>query len=248
MKLGKKPARKNAVLFKLSNYVDKRVLPKPPKSFGHEDLISPNAWQMLGNDQYGDCVFAGAAHETMLWNAEAGSQVNFTDKAVLSDYSTVTGFDPNDPASDQGTDMQEAASYRRKTGIVDAKGKRHKVVAYLALTPGDISDLYVAMYLFGGVGFGFRFPKSAAAQFDAGKPWRVVARSPIEGGHYVPLVAHRNSILCVTWGRVQHMSLAFYKHYNDESVVYISEERLKDGKSLEGFNLAQLKADLAQLS
>src|SRR5215468_8854266 len=123
-KLGKKPARPGAVKFKLANYLVKLKLPTPPQVFGHEGLIGAN-WGMLGNDQYGDCVWAGAAHETMLWNKEAARAVSFSDKSVLSDYSAATGFDPNDPSTDQGTDMQAAASYRKKTGIRDAKGKRH---------------------------------------------------------------------------------------------------------------------------
>jgi hypothetical protein len=133
LKLGKKPARPGAVKFKLANYLEKLKLPTPPKVFGHEGLIGAN-WEMLGNDQYGDCVWAGAAHETMLWNKEAARTVTFNNQSVLKDYSAVTGFNPNDPNTDQGTDMQVAASYRRKTGVRDAAGKRHKVIAYLALT------------------------------------------------------------------------------------------------------------------
>ena len=132
LKLGKKPARPGAVKLKLAKYLVKPKLPTPPKVFGHEALIGPN-WEMLGNDQYGDCVWAGAAHETMLWNKEAARAVTFNNQSVLKDYSAVTGFNPNDPNTDQGTDMQVAASYRRKTGVLDANGKRHKVIAYLAL-------------------------------------------------------------------------------------------------------------------
>ena len=76
-KLGKKPARPGAVKFKLANYLEKLKLPTPPKVFGHEGLIGAN-WGMLGNDQYGDCVWAGAAHETMLWNKEAARTVTFS--------------------------------------------------------------------------------------------------------------------------------------------------------------------------
>jgi len=247
MKLGKKPARKDAVLFKLANYIDTTALPKPPTFFGHEEAIGSNLWQMLGNDNYGDCVWAGAAHETMLWNKERNQSVTFNDKSVLSDYSAVTGFNPNDPNSDQGTDMQEAASYRRKTGVLDANGKRHKVAAYLAIKPGDLTEHYIAMYLFGAVGIGIEFPQSAMNQFNQGKAWSVVKGSPIEGGHYIPLVAHRSNLICVTWGRLEHMTLAFFEKYNDESIAYVSEEILTSGKSPEGFNLTQLKADLAAL-
>src|SRR4029077_612040 len=140
LKLGKKPARPGAVKFKLANFLVKTKLPTPPKVFGHQDLIGGN-WQTLGNDRYGDCVWAGAAHETMLWNKEADRTVAFNNQSVLKDYSPGTGFDPNDPNTDQGTDMQVAASYRRKTGVRDAAGKRHKVIAYLALTTGNADQL-----------------------------------------------------------------------------------------------------------
>jgi hypothetical protein len=70
LKLGKKPARPGAVKFKFANFLVKPKLPTPPKVFGHEGLIGAN-WEVRGNDHYGDCVWAGAAHETMLWNKEA---------------------------------------------------------------------------------------------------------------------------------------------------------------------------------
>lgn len=246
-KLGKAPARKGAVKLRLRDYLDTSILPKPPKSFGHEDLV-PGAWNMLGNDSYGDCVWAGAAHETMLWNAEAGKQIVFSDQAVLSDYTAVTGFSQGDPNSDQGTDMQVAASYRRKTGVVDAGGTRHQVAAYLAITPGDVEEHKLALYLFGAVGIGIRFPGYAMDQFNEGKPWTRHLFYSIEGGHYIPLVARRGGrFVCVTWGREQPMTDAFFKKFNDESVAYVSLETLKDGRSLEGFNAAQLQADLEAL-
>jgi hypothetical protein len=44
------------------------------------------------------------------------------------------------------------------------------------------------------------------------------------------------------------MTPRFYKKYCDEVVAYVSEEALTTGgKTLEGFDLAQLKADLSTL-
>jgi len=194
------------------------------------------------------CVWAGAAHETMLWNAMARKTVMFTDAGVLSDYSAVTGFNPRNPASDQGTDMLEAASYRRKVGVLDGGGKRHKVAAYLGITPGDPVEHAVALYLFGAVGLGIEVPSSAITQFNVGKPWDVAKRSSILGGHYIPLVAKRNNMFsCVTWGRIQPMTMKFLQKYCDQSIVYVSEEMLTNGKSLEGFDKATLLADLNAL-
>lgn len=247
MKLGKLPARKDAIKFKLNDYIDLSKLPKPPKTFGHENLVDPTGWLMLGNNEYGDCLWAGAAHETRMWNLEAGNSVDFTDASVLSDYSAVTGFKPSDPSTDQGTDMQVAANYRRKTGVLDAHGNRHKVAAYLALKPGDVTELYIAMYLFGAVGIGLEFPASGMDQFNAGKPWSVVKGASIEGGHYVPLVARRKSLECITWGKAQALTVGFLEKYNDESIVYISDEALTNNKSPEGFNAMQLQTDLEKL-
>ncbi len=249
-KLGKKPARKGAIKFKLARFLVKPELPTPPKVFGHQDLIG-KSWGILGNKAFGDCVFAGAAHETMLWNKEANKTAKFNDKVVLSDYSAVTGFKKDDPATDQGTDMQEAASFRRKTGVRDANGKRHKVLAYLALSPGDVDQLALAMYLFGAVGIGFQFPDSAMDQFDAGKPWDVVPGPKPTDGHYVPGVGRdvKGNIIVVTWGKLQLMTPRFYKKYCDEVVAYVSDEMLvpPNNLSLEGLNLEQLMKDLKAL-
>jgi hypothetical protein len=248
LKLGKTPARRGAVKFKMMTYLKKPELPTPPQIFGHQKLIGAS-WGMLGNDNYGDCVWAGAAHETMLWNKEAGTSASFNNKGVLSDYSAVTGFKPNDPSTDNGTDMQQAASYRRKTGVLDSKGKRHKVGAYLALPPGDIDQLALAIYLFGATGIGIKFPNSAMDQFNAGKPWDVKAGAKIDGGHYIPGLGRdkNGNIIVVTWGKLQLMTPAFYKKYCDEVVAYVSKEALKGDTSPEGFKYAQLVSDLNAL-
>lgn len=245
LKLGKLPARPGAVSFKLTKYIT-AALPKAPAKYGHQSLQKA-PWGMLGNDDYGDCVWAGAGHETMLYNAESGTSVVPTTQEVLSDYSKVTGFNPKDPNTDQGTDMTVAASYRRKTGVLGAS-KRHKVAAYLALRVGDETQLKQAISLFSAVGIGINFPVSAMDQFNAGKPWTVVAKSPIDGGHYIPAVGYDSQyVYIVTWGKIQKMSWGFFKKYNDESLVYISEEMLKNDTSLDGFNLSQLQTDLKSL-
>ena len=247
-RLGKKPARAGAVKFALTRYVDAAALPPVPAAFGHDGLIGASDWLMLGNDRYGDCVWAGAAHETMMLAREAGNVVAFTDAGVLADYAAVTGFDPALPQTDQGTDMQVAADYRRKTGVLDGGGKRHAIAAYLALEPGNLVHLYQAAYLFGAVGIGLQLPESAFDQTDRGEPWDVVAQAPNAGGHYVPLVGRgADGLHVVTWGALQTMTEAFLKTYCDEAIAYVSQECLVAQKSPEGFDYAALVRDLAAL-
>lgn len=247
LKLGKLPAIKNSVSFRLRDYLSLSKLPEAPTSVNHEKVQI--VWGMLGNDQYGDCVWAGAGHETMLWNKDGGVTVNITSANALSDYSAVTGFNPNNPNSDKGTDMSAAAKYRQKTGVVDDLNTRHKVAAYLSITPGNREELKQAVYLFENAGVGIEFPGSAMTQFNAGKPWSVVKGSAIEGGHYIPAIGYDDEyIYIVTWGKVQRMEWAFFDKYCDEAIVYLSDEMIKGGKSIEGFNVTQLITDLKGLT
>jgi hypothetical protein len=248
-KLGKKPARPGAVRLKLASYTNAAALPPLPASFGHDAIIGARGWGMLANDRYGDCVWAGAAHETMLYAKEAGDTVSFTDADVLGDYAAATGFDPAKPETDQGTDVEEAAEYRRTTGIIDARGLRHKIAAYLALEPGNIQHLFQAAYLFGAAGIGLQLPTTAVTQSKQGRPWEIVAGAPIEGGHYVPLVGRRaDGLHVVSWGADQAMTESFLEQYCDEAIAYVSQECLVKQKSPEGFAYADLLSDLAALA
>lgn len=247
-KLGKLAARPGAISFKFAEYFTAAALPTPPAVFGHYGAVK--SWGVFGNDRYSNCVLAGAAHETMLFTGEAGDVAAFDDSSVLSDYSAITGFSPGDPNTDQGTDMQAAADYRRKTGLLDAAGNRHIIDAYVALAVGDINELLTAVNLFGAVGVGIKFPSSAMAQFDAGKPWSVVPGDKVDGGHYIPCLgrAPSGNFVIVTWGRIHEMEPPFFELYNDENVCYLSLESLNaKGLSPEGFDMTALSTDLNAL-
>lgn len=246
-KLGKKDARPGAVKLKLSAYLPAE-LASAPRNFGHYDLFGVDGWGMLGNDQYGDCVLAGGDHESMLWNKMAGKTVAFDEATALQDYGRITGFTPADPSTDQGTDMEEAAKYRRTVGLVDARGGRHKIQAYAAvnLAPAKLAQ---AAHLFGAVGVGIQVPSSAMDQFNEGKVWSDVGDTNIEGGHYVPLVGrHGGKYAFVTWGHLQWATSGFVKKYVDEAIAYFTPEMLTAGKSPEGLDTATLLADLEKVT
>lgn len=245
--LGKKPAREGSIKFSLSSYLGRKKFPDVPTVFGRLDVGQP--WGMLGNDECGDCVFAGAAHETMLWARQGGGAARFDADAVVGDYSAVTGYDPRDPDTDQGTDMQRAAAYRRSTGVRDGAGHRHKIEAYVSLPAGDVEQLAVAAYLLGAVGVGLQMPEDAEDQFDAEQPW-TSSTAKIAGGHYVPCVGRNSAgnFLVVTWGRVHAVAPRFLEERMDEGAAYLSAEMLREGRSWRGMDVAALRADLAALA
>ena len=160
----------------------------------------------------------------------------------------MTGYTPSDPSTDQGTVVRDALRYRRHTGIVDAGQQRHKISAFVALEPGNTSQVKEAIHLFDAVGIGFAFPDSAMDQFDAGKPWQVVAGAQVEGGHYVPLIGYdERYVYCVSWGRLQPMTWRFFSKYTDEAWALLCREFLTNGASPDGFDWASLRADLDAL-
>ena len=114
--------------------------------------------------------------------------------------------------TDNGTNVRDGLNYRQKTGLIDAAGQRHKIGAYVALELRNVDQLLEALYLFGIVGIGFKFPGSAMDQFDAKKPWSVVPGPEPTEGHYVPFVAYRTNLACVSWGRIQQMTWQFTRN------------------------------------
>lgn len=245
--LGKKPARKYSVQFRLGDYIQDVVT--IPKVFG---FVLPTVdWGLLGNYECGDCVVAGAAHETMLWSRSAGKGLTrFDDTGVIRQYRIASGWNgiSNDP-TDVGLDMQEFASHRRKFGILDADGEIHKIKAYAAVS--GVNELIQATYIFGAVGVGLMMPESTFDQFDAQRPWDIVSGSRVVGGHYVPCVG-RNSkghLLFITWGRLQAATPNFVARYMDEAIAYVSPDFITArGLSPRLVNQAKLEADLAALA
>lgn len=249
LKLGLKPPTHDDRDLKFAAYL-KKALPPHPATFGHLKEMAQVPWQMLGNDQYGDCAYAGSAHETMLWNKLRGVDVPFDTKVVLQCYGEQTGFNPATGEGDNGTDMREQMKYRQKTGILDVNGNRHIIGAYTWLEPGNWNQMLQACWMMDSVAIGFRVPSSVMDQFNSGKKWDVTHHDgPIEGGHYVPGFGLNSAgdLVLVTWGREQAMTRAFYEKYCDQACAIVSLEVMVDGKSPEGFAMDDLISDLSSL-
>lgn len=255
MKLGKQPARPGAVKLRFADFADTTKLDEPPPDFGHERLIGWD-WGMLGNDRVGDCYEAGALHEVMLWNAEAGRSVPVDAEAAIANYSELTGYDPGapvDPATgenptDNGTDVAIALAKRRSTGLLDGAGRRHPIGAYVALDPGNWEQLRYAAYYFDGVGLGLQMPRQWMQQFP--RTWDAVVRPQPAGGHYVPCVAFRdgNAVL-VSWGGLVEITQAGYEQASDEAYAYLTVEKFRTGAATAtGIDVDALRAQLQALT
>jgi hypothetical protein len=239
MKLGKRPAIKDPRTLKYADYrTGSSTAPWRAAHWGH-DL----PYGMLGNDRYGDCVEASFAHQVQVWLARSGNgPFTITTGDVLADYSAITGFDPRDPRTDQGTSMYYANRYWKGRGLIDA---------YATVDPLSGDQVRESVAWFGGLNIGVALPVSAQAQ--TGGVWDVTtgpdAQAGSWGGHCIPVVGYTSRTLwVVTWGALQAMTWNFLRTYCDEAYVFLSKQWIgAAGVSPSNLAWGQLDADLANL-
>lgn len=236
-------------LGKLAPKIDQRTLTY--KSFFAQLPPIPTAidwtskipdWQMLGNDQYGDCTCAAAMHLEMLWTSQTSQEYVPTTEQTLAAYTAITGFNPADPNTDQGAAELDVLNYWRKTGFIPGK----TILAFMSVNHTNIQHIKSAIALFGGVYAGIQVPSNAQDAFSNGQPWNDTTCNDIEGGHAIPLVAYdENYVTCITWGQKQLISYSWLGRYLEETYAVLSPDWLTaHGTAPSGFNLAQLQTDL----
>ncbi|MFD4596698.1 hypothetical protein ACFWPQ_01570 [Streptomyces sp. NPDC058464] len=224
--LGKAPAQPARPQLRLSPVLDDANLPAPPETCDWQD--DRIVWPMYGNADWGDCVWAEIGHEiNQLTYYATGDEAQPTDADILKGYSDVTGFDPNagtpgENSTDNGTYVQDAMKYWRKTGVGG-----HKIIAYASIDPSNLDHVRLAISLFGSVSIGIQFPDSAMRQFNAGQIWDVVRGAKNEGGHCILGGAYdKEGIGLVTWGAETKMTWRFFTKYADEVWVPLDEDGL----------------------
>lgn len=226
-----------------------------PSDFGAQGLD----WQMLGNDQYGDCYWASAAHEVMAEAHLAGRSPVFATTQVLTSYSKYLGLKSLtelNEQTDQGTDARQGAAFRKEHGVEDANGHGHKIGAYTFIESPDYSLIKSAVYDFEGVTVCVELPESAEEAFRRSEMnghgeivWDYVPGSPIAGGHAIAGVNVKGSDLyVVSWGQEVLMTEAFIEKYLQTVVVYVSGSTLNgEGKTVTGLNIEALRSALSSL-
>lgn len=240
------------------------ALPKIPKPGGGYGMdFGATGWLMLGNGPddsvfpgyrgCGDCAWAGPAHEEMEVAKNAGRPVpKFSGKTIVQQYSEYSGYDPQSGNNDDGSDVREVLNWRQSKGLLDDSGNAYKIGTYVALEPGNVTQLWEALWLFENVGIGVHFPGSAMDQTNSNQMWSVVPGAQIEGGHYVPLVGHPSDQVwtCVTWGMRQTMTQQWLTTYCEEAWAYIDPERYNQvtGETPQRWKDADLEKYISQVA
>jgi hypothetical protein len=237
-KLGKLAPQFPTALKELRSYTTE-PLPAAPATVDYATNVS--TFPMDGNDQYGDCTMAAAAHLIQSWNAQVDVTMPVpTPTQVVAEYLKLSG----------GADTGLVESQVLKTWMSSGLWT-NKIAGYAAVNVHSLDSLKQAIAYFGGVYVGIQVPTNAMNQFQAGQPWTLVTdwqNQGIEGGHAIPILGYDDQwMYCITWGSVQPMAWDWWSAYGDEAWVVLSEEYENAGHPVDGIDLAALQADLANI-
>jgi hypothetical protein len=238
-KLAPKFNRKTLVLFK---YADPDVLPTPPAKTYWEYMVKD--YPMMLNDTLGCCVFACGGHMVQNWTMHAGAEIIPPNSVVLDAYEKVGGYVEGDPSTDNGASITDFLAWWQTNGFAGTS-----LSGWAKIDQTNLTAVKQAIFMFGALDIGFQVPQSALDQFNAGQPFDVVPDDGgIVGGHSVCMLGYgADGFACITWGKIQYMTNAFFAKYCDEGYALLTQSWLDTAgvSPIAGLNLAQLQADLA---
>jgi hypothetical protein len=250
-------APKRARAIPLSRILTGKV-PAHPASIDH---LGPDGWQMLGNDQAGDCVAVTWANVRRLVTAVAGTENYPSQDEVWAVYKTQNpGFDPNGSAgtngpgssADQGMDIQTLCEYLVKTGGPDGT----KALAFARVDPTNVDEVKAAIAIFGYVWTGIVVQDANMQDFDNGQPWNYHRSSADDGGHSVVTGGYGTpgagalggDERFITWAQETSFTDAFWSRKVEEAWVVIWPEHLTHPAFLAGVDLTALAADYTAIT
>ena len=199
-----------------------------PPSIDYTSAL-PSSLGMMENDRLGDCADAGFFHAMQLWTANAAASiVTVPDSTVQQLYTDNAGYNPADPSTDTGTDLQSLLSFLTTTGALMPDGSREKIIGFIEVDPTNVNDLNLVTAECGAIYLGFNVPIGMSE--TPGVPWDVTSANPsYEGGHCVisgKYVASGNVATrgIISWGSKDYsMTQAFWTQNVDEAYGIITQ-------------------------
>lgn len=247
MRLGRKPVRRDSRTLKLARYLTAE-LPAPPPCVDWSKPVA--SWGVHLNDSLGCCTIAAVANAVETWTANCGREQVIPDSDVLKYYESWDGYNPADPATDQGgVELDVLNNWRQQqfSGV--------ELDAFAAVNVVNSGMVKQAIYLFGGLYIGVDLPLAAQKQ----DVWDVTANPGPDdepgswGGHAIYLTGYDSHYLdCVTWGQMKAMTWAWFNKYCSEAYALVSKAWIEANEatnvSPSGFALAALEADLQAIT
>jgi hypothetical protein len=226
-------------------------LPARPVADRWEHQAIMSLHDAAGNDMVGDCTCAGILKLDVAWSHNAGIDYwPAMTPTALDLYSAATGYNPLNPASDQGAELVQILKFVRAHGVdVDGHGKGLQWVSVDATKPAEVAK---ALDTFGGLYTGAQISPDWLQNPHEGSVWDVASPGGADDGHCVAVFDYNEQgVIANSWGffiTITWEALAKYwsKSAGGEVYAVFSPDWLTRAteKSPSGFNAAQLAADL----
>lgn len=238
-KLGAVPSRTDVrtLTYATINKVMSAANPLRVPPMFHDTRPHGERWQILGNDKYGCCTFAGIAR-IMINNARRrGQTINIQAQDVVHAY-----LEMND-GKDHGAMPINALTYMRNIGI-----NGHKVLAFARVADHDVNERQSALTTFGSLYVAAGLP--IRLDDDRDLRWELTPRSQRTdkdeprslGGHAYPVFGfQRGEEFPVPWDQEVIEEADWTSYYRDENWVFI------DNQETDQFLLGVMYSQLAAI-
>ena len=246
-RFGKKRARRDARNFAFREFV--ASAPPLPAHYDFDERYLAMPTPMFGNDEHGDCVIAGRAHQTLRFEyLEQSRLIPIRVGDVLREWRRENG------GTEDGLVVLDSLKAWRSAGWKVSRAS-YRIEAFAEVDRTDHTEVRRAIVMQVGVGIGLTLPYDAISQFNSGRTWDVTKGPGGDpdpaGGHYVlcPGYTARGPV-CVTWGRRQPMTWAFFDRHCDEAYAMVDarDEALKRAAGVRGaLDLPLLRERLSAL-
>lgn len=202
----------------------KILLPLPPIEVTWSG--GRTSWGEMVNDQLADCTIAGLGHAVQVTTRSvADIDATPSDATIISYYEKWCGYNPSNPATDEGAVENSVLQKCLQEGFAG-----HKLLNYVSPAASDITRIKQAIMHFGYVYMGAELPISAQSQ----QVWDVVGKAGdgsdggVWGGHCMIAVAYdADTVTFVTWGELKKATWAWWSRYVDEAHILIFSEWLQ---------------------
>jgi len=210
-----------------------------PPSAPIADVAPQLVWPMDKNDEWGDCVVAGADHTLETVNtALLGSYTNWSVDQILAYYRTQNpDFDPNTGVGDNGMDIQTFLSYLVKHGVI---------LGFAKIDHTNPAEMDAAIYL----GLAIITGENLTVAQQTQTVWDIVPGDAPWGGHCTTSVGYPGAArdTCVTWGALVDMTEAFVAQAVEEAWFVITQAHVDHPGFRAGYDMASFAAAYKQLT
>jgi hypothetical protein len=217
-KFGKRPARRDRRNIAFASLVLRA--PRLPAEYDFDARYVAVPTPMFGNDVHGDCVIAGRAHQTLRFEYLEQKQV-----LAISDADVLRAWRRENGHTENGLVLLDSLKAWRARGWTVGRNT-YRIEGFAEIDRGRPDEVRRAIVMQVGVGLGLMLTDDSIAQFASGRAWEVTrgpgGRPRPLNGHYVYCPGYtRQGPVCVSWGRRQAMTWAFFERCCDEAYAMV---------------------------